>query len=111
MATRCFSTEMTSEIRLVGTNYVVDLVFNNPTNQEILTGDYVQRIKDYAALAQSKTLINLRLRLQPGVDVYTMSFNFLNRESALYFAQTVGFVRSCRSIMFRPNYASFAAIL
>lgn len=111
MSTRNFVTVMNSTGRLDAGTYKCDLDYTNPVNQTPLTEELVQRIMQFANSANGKLESRVVEFPTPAIRKYVDVYAFLNRESMLFFAQEVGYIRSTRSIEFNVDYASLQALL
>lgn len=111
MATRTFTITMTTEGLLVAGVYKCEVTYTNQSNQGTLTNELCDRVNEFAQQNNGKLESRVVTFPTPLLQLYTEVFAFINIDSMLRFAQEVGFIKSTRSIIFKPDYASFQALL
>lgn len=111
MAARTVVVKMTTAGRLDAGVYKCDITYQNPANQEVLTGQLTTFVEAFANRNNGEKESSAVTQPDPSSVLYTEVYRFLNLESMLVFAQQVGFPAFTRAIDFKVDWASLQALL
>lgn len=110
MTTRTLVVRMTTAGRLDAGQYKCDVVYQNYSNEAVLTQELSRYVEEFARANNGRREAKNVAFTRAEVLAVSETYVFLNLESLLNFGQQVGFERFSRAIEFRPDYASFSAL-
>lgn len=111
MASRTFASRMTTAGKLDAGVYKCDITVSGAINEEALLSDMLGRIDEYANANNGKCESRNKNYPTPARLEYSCTFQFLNLESMLYFAQTVPYPQRTRAIDIIIDYDSLIALI